>query len=216
MYTVAIISRKGGAGKTTLAINLAVAGELAGAETIVPGHGPAGLSAGLVAYQGLSVSDGAGGAGGRPGRPSRAGPGCRSGSGGDRHGSACGPAGARGGAGADLVIVPCRPSIFDLEAARASFAIAEQAGTVAVGLVWSVPARSSLGGQAVEALRGAGIRLIGDVVGQRAAYSHAATAGQGVQEFAPRSRAACEIKQLYLLLTRAIPMAQKHKMTKRS
>ena len=98
--------------------------------------------------------------------------------------------------------MPCRPSIFDLEAATASFGLAREAGVAAVGLVWGAPSGSTLGGQAVAALAGAGIRLMGDVVVQRAAYAHAATVGQGVQEYAPGSPAAGEMDAVYGRLTR--------------
>ena len=218
MKTIAVISRKGGAGKTTLTINVAVASELAGEEAIILDMDPQGSArvwariresrAPLVvpasasdlpvsierareAGAGLAVIDTGAGAGSPAVAAARA---------------------------ADLVLVPCRPSIFDLEAATASFSIAEEAGTLAAGLVWAAPANSTLGAQAIEALRRAGIQMIGGTIGQRTAYAHAATAGKGVQEFAPQSRAAREMRHLYGLLWRAVPIAQaqKTKMAKRS
>ena len=101
---------------------------------------------------------------------------------------------------ADLAIVPCRPSLLDLEAAAASFRLARGAGVATVGLVWGAPSRSTLGDQAVLALRNAGVKLMGGVVIQRAAYAHAITSGQGVQEYAPGSPAANEMRGLHALL----------------
>ena len=44
---------------------------------------------------------------------------------------------------------------------------------------------------------GAGVWLMGGIVIQRAAYAHAATAGKGVQEYAPGSSPAGEMEALY-------------------
>ena len=218
MKTIAVISRKGGAGKTTLTINVAVASELAGEEAIVLDLDPQGSAQvwGRIrdSRAPLVVPASASDLGDLLERAREAGAGLALI---DTAPHAGRPA-LEAARAADLVIVPCRPSIFDLEAATASFAIAEEAGTLAAGLVWAVPANSTLGPQAIEALRGAGIQMIGGTIGQRTAYAHAATAGQGVQEFAPQSRAAREMRHLYGLLWRAVPIAQarKTKMAKRS
>ena len=71
-----------------------------------------------------------------------------------------------------------------LEDHRARLGEQGLAGTYATGLLWAVPSRNSLGDQAIEALKRRGVQMIGDIVGQRTAYAHAATAGLGVQEFA--------------------------------
>ena len=97
---------------------------------------------------------------------------------------------------ADFVLIPCRPSIFDVRAVAASFSIAEMAGTPALGMLWAVPSSSSLGGQALEAFRRRRLR-VGRGTGQRTAYAHAATAGLGVQEYQPKSAAAQEMTALY-------------------
>ena len=53
---------------------------------------------------------------------------------------------------ADLVLVPCRPSILDLRAVTASRDIATLAGTPTAALLAAVPARGSLAGEAHDAL----------------------------------------------------------------
>ena len=211
MLIVGIISQKGGAGKTTLALNLAVASELAGRPAIVLDTDPQGSARVWARLRGSSTPLVVGASSGDlPAMLARA-----------REAGAVlalidtpphagGPARAAAQA-ADVAIVPCRPSILDLEAASASFRLAREAGTPAAGLVWGAPSRSTLGGQAVAALRGAGVQLLGGEVIQRAAYAHAITVGKGVQEYAPGSPAAREIEDLHRLLVEHLADPAKRK-----
>ena len=98
---------------------------------------------------------------------------------------------------ADLVLVPCRPSILDLRAVAASRDIALLAGVQAAAVLCAVPARGPLAGEARTALEDGGLPAAPCAVGQRIAFVHAMTGGLGVQEHAPRSRAAAEIAGLY-------------------
>ena len=75
--------------------------------------------------------------------------------------------------------------------------IAALARTRAVAVLGAVPPRGPLADEAAEALRGAGLDVAPVRVGQRAAFVHAATAGAGVLEHAPGSRAADEVRALY-------------------
>lgn len=52
MQTIALISQKGGVGKTTLAIHLATAFVAAGYNTLLVDFGPAGLGGGMEGFQG--------------------------------------------------------------------------------------------------------------------------------------------------------------------
>ena len=97
---------------------------------------------------------------------------------------------------ADLVLVPCRPSVLDLRAIGASADIAAVARTPAVAVLCAVPSqgdRSQTRPQ--EALRAAGLAVAPVRVGHRAAFVHAATAGAGVLEHAPHSKAADEMRR---------------------
>ena len=98
---------------------------------------------------------------------------------------------------ADLVLVPCRPSILDLRAVTASRDIATLAGTPAAAILAAVPARGSLAGEAHDALQAHGFTVAPGRIGHRAAFVHAMTAGQGVQEFESNGKAAREIARLH-------------------
>ena len=143
MLTVGIVSQKGGVGKTTLAFNLAVAAELAGNAALIVDLDP---QASAVAWgdsreaetpvvvsaeaarlvevlttaskhsAALCFIDTA------------------------PHGESPALAAARA---ADLVLIPCRPSILDLRAITASQTIAQLADTPAAVVLYGVPASGS-------------------------------------------------------------------------
>lgn len=98
---------------------------------------------------------------------------------------------------ADLVLVPCRPALFDLAAVGASLELAGIAGTPAAVALNGVPPRGRTGREAREALERRGVRVLAATVGHRAAVGHAQTAGLGVVEHEPRGRAADEIRALW-------------------
>ena len=197
MLTIALISQKGGAGKTTLALNLAVASGLAGKPAAVIDLDPQASAAGwadsreqdapaVVSAQASRLGEMLGTA--------------------RRHGAALAlidtaphveTAALAAARAADLVLVPCRPSILDLRAVAASRDIALLAGVPAAAVLCAVPARGPLAGEARAALEGGGLPAAPCAVGQRIAFVHAMTAGLGVQEHAPRSRAAAEIAGLH-------------------
>ena len=98
---------------------------------------------------------------------------------------------------ADLVLVPCRPSVLDLRAVTASQDIARLAGTPAAAVLCAVPARGPLAGEAQSALEAYGLPVAPVRIGQRAAFVHAMTTGQGAQEYEQAGKAAREIARLY-------------------
>lgn len=197
MRTIAIISQKGGAGKTTTAINLAVAAEQAKRATviidldpqasasawgdsraqstpIIASIQPARLTATLETARThrakFAVIDTA------------------------PHAESPALAAARA---ADLVLIPCRPSVLDLRAISASADLAQLAGTRAIAVLCAVPARGPLAVEAKVAIEAHGLTVAPMQVGHRAAYVHAMTAGEGVLEHAPKSKASTEIQKLF-------------------
>ena len=98
---------------------------------------------------------------------------------------------------ADLVLVPCRASVLDLRAVTASQDIARLAGTPAAVVLCGVPARGPLATEAQSALETYGLPVAPVRIGHRAAFVHAMTAGQGVQEHEFRGKAARETTRLF-------------------
>jgi len=197
MNVIALISQKGGSGKTTLAVALAVAHEQdggraavvdldpqgssvawhhfrSGAAPLVTAVHPPGLERTLRTLRArgvtLVVIDTA------------------------PHASAGALAASKL---TGLVLVPCRPSTPDLAAIGASLEVATLAAAPAAVVLNAVPPRGSLADEALDAVRGTGARVAPVALGTRIAHVHAFTLGRTAQEFEPRGKAAAEVEQLY-------------------
>ena len=198
MHTVAILSQKGGTGKTTIALHLAVAAEQAGQLAAVVDLDPQASAAGwkdsragetpvVVSVpatrlrQALQVAKEAGAditvIDSAP------------------HSSDVALAAAEA---ADLILIPCRPGILDLRAIATTARIAKLAGKSAYVVLNTMPPRAPnvlADAKAAVAVHGLAVAPIS--VQQRAAYAHALTAGQTAPEYEPGGKAAEEIAQLY-------------------
>ena len=197
MLTIAVVSQKGGVGKTTLAINLAVTAELTGAPALIVDLDPQASATAwadsreaetpvVVSAQVAQLAEALTTA------REHAAALCLI----DTSPHAESPALAAARA-ADMVLVPCRASILDLRAVTGSHTIALLAGTPAAAVLCGVPARGTLAGEAQAALEAHGLPVAPVRIGHRAAFVHAATAGQGVHEYEPRGKAMREIARLY-------------------
>jgi len=205
MHTVAILSQKGGTGKTTIALHLAVAAEHAGQAAAVIDLDPQASAAGwkdsragetpvVVSVpaarlsQALQVAEEAGAAmtviDSAP------------------HSSDVALAAAEA---ADLILIPCRPGILDLRAIATTARIAKLAGKSAYVVLNTMPPRAPnvlADAKAAVAVHGLAVAPIS--IQQRAAYAHALTAGQTAPEYEPGGKAAEEIAQLYAWLQTAL------------
>ncbi len=101
---------------------------------------------------------------------------------------------------ADFVLIPCRPARFDLDAIASTVDITRAANTPAAVVINAAP-RGRLAGEARAALARKGISVMETVLHQRAAYSHAVIDGRSVHEYEPDGAAAAEIEELYHHIT---------------
>ena len=100
---------------------------------------------------------------------------------------------------ADLVLVPCRPAVYDLETLAATRdlvrAVAPAARVLCV--LNGVPPRGPRERQARELLADIGLPVCAPALGLRAAVDYAAAAGKSAPEQEPRGKAAAEIAAVY-------------------
>ena len=206
MKTIAIISQKGGAGKTTLALHLAVAAELDGQRAAVIDLDPQASAASwgdsrsednpaVVSAQATrltNVLEAAQEAGAKLAVIDTA-----------PHSESAALSAARA---ADLVLIPCRPAILDLRAISNTVDLVKLAGANACIVLNAVPPRGTLADEAAEAVSSYGVNLLPVRVGQRAAFIHALTAGQTAQEYEPQGKAAAESQKLYMSIRKYVKL----------
>ena len=205
MQTLALIAQKGGTGKTTLALSLAVAAEAAGKTTLIidldpqasackwgdrrdaetpavidaqPSRLASALDKAAQAGVDLVIVD-------TPARIEQA--------------------AAEAAKAADLVIIPCKPSIYDLETLHTTFELVKsRAKRPPVVVLNAVPANGTRHEQAMQAIRAMGIAVCPALIGQRVAFEYAAQLGQSASEYEPDGKAAAEIRHLYKSICRIL------------
>jgi chromosome partitioning protein len=207
MHTIAILSQKGGTGKTTLTLHLAVASECAGQAAAVIDLDPQASAAGWkdsrasetpvvvpVPSSRLPQAIEAARAGGAALTLIDTAP----------HATDAALAAAEA---ADLVLIPCRAGILDLRAIGTTARAIKLAGTPAYVVLNAMPPRApNVLADARDAVAVHGLQVAPFTIQQRAAYAHALTGGQTAQEYEPLGKAAEEIAQLYAWLCQQIEM----------
>ena len=205
MYTVAILSQKGGTGKTTLTLHLAVASERAGQPSAVIDLDPQASAAGWKDSRAAEAPVVV------PVPPSRLPQAIEAAKSGGAaltlidtapHATDAALAAAEA---ADLVLVPCRAGILDLRAIGTTARAIKLAGKPAYVVLNAMqPRASNVLADARAAVAVHGLRVAPFTMQQRAAYAHSLTAGQTAQEYEPLGKAAAEISQLYAWLKREL------------
>jgi chromosome partitioning protein len=198
MKTIALIAQKGGTGKTTLALSLAVAAQQAGKVAVIIDLDPQATACNWGDRRKLDspvIVDA------QPARLARALEKAAE-SGVDlaiidtpARSEQAALAAARG---ADLVLIPCRPQIYDMETLPNSREIVSLAGNPRMMVVLNaVPPRAARQQEAAAAIEGMGFPVCPFMLGARAAFGDSAAMGRSVLEYDPGGKAAEEIRQLY-------------------
>ncbi|WP_299655385.1 AAA family ATPase [uncultured Jannaschia sp.] len=200
MKTVAIISQKGGAGKTTLALHLATSSALAGRNTAIIDLDPqasaanwgdrrdADLPVVLSAHASrlsheirrveemegdLLIIDTA------------------------PHSDSAALEAAKA---ADLILVPCRPAILDIEAISNTLDLVKTTSTPIFVVMNAVSPQGNEAAEASEAISGLDVAVCPVSLRQRVAFSRALISGQSAEEFEPGGKAAQEALHLHAFM----------------
>jgi len=198
---ITVAQRKGGAGKTTLAAQLAVAWARSGARVALLDIDPQGSLAAWVGLRRERLGEAA------IGFEFAALPGWRAEQWIADHAREAdlvvvdGPPHAETEAriavrAAGLVLIPVQPSPLDLWATEATLAMARDERRTAVAVLNRVPSRSTATERIAADLTKLGVALAASRIGNRIALVHAMTQGLGVLETAAASPAAAEIGAL--------------------
>ena len=97
----------------------------------------------------------------------------------------------------DFALIPCRPAIFDLQAIGATLKIVKMADVPSSVVLNFVHPQSTMLREARRAVKRYNTHCAPVTLGQRVAFSHALIDGKAVQEFNPNSKATDEINALY-------------------
>ena len=204
MKIVSIINQKGGSGKTTLALHLAVALSEAGQNTAVVDLDPQATAAnwGDRRKAGVPVV--------RSAHASRLANEIEriEGAGGDALIIDTAPhsdsASVEAAAVSDLILIPCRPAYFDLEAMTNTLRLLRTTGKPLWAVLNAVAPFGSEAEEAAETIHALELRLCPAQLGRRIAFSRAVSAGLAAQEYEPGGQAAEEVRLLYELVSGAL------------
>src|SRR3954453_18233715 len=197
MQIAAIVSQKGGVGKTTLAIHLTTEATRAGKKALLVDLDPQGNASRWAGRRGDLPPDVS------PESPAAIGKVLK-----DAEQEGYGlvvfdtapnadRTALRAGKAADLVLIPCRPSQFDIEAIGATLDLCEVAKRPAIVVLNAAPIRSRVVDEAREAMMDRGATVCKVIVRERVVLRHCMPDGRVAAELEPESPAAAEIAALY-------------------
>jgi chromosome partitioning protein len=201
MQTLALVCQKGGAGKTTLAIHLAVEAATQGLRTLLLDLDPQASAARWADRRKLGAAADVDVAVESPARLAAALLQA------EREGYAlvvldtaphADQAALQAARAADFVLVPVRCSILDLDAVGASLDLCTLARRSAAVVLNAAPIRSRVVQEAAETVTSLGGDLAATIIRERVAFRHALVDGRVAREFEPDGAAAGEVTALYM------------------
>lgn len=202
-----MLSQKGGTGKTTLCVHLAVAAEQAGKSAVILDLDPQASSTGWkdnrpgdvpvvvsLQYSRLTQTLNASKESGASFAFIDSAP----------HSDQVAMAAAEA---SDLILIPCRPGILDIRAIAMTAKIAKIAGKPVFVVLNALPSQAiGMVAEVREAVGVHGLKLAPVTIHQRVAYAHSLIDGRVAMEADPKGKAAGEITELYRWLEKQVKM----------
>lgn len=217
MRTIAVISQKGGAGKTTLALHIAVAAELAGYNTVLLDMDPQGTAEAWSEWRKEAPPVVI---------PAKVGILVRTMEKAISHGAdfiimdtpPLAEAEARAAAKiSDLVLVPCRPNAFDIHSIATTTDLTRFAAKPAFAIFNAGPVNAArLYAETTEVVIEIGLPVAPHRLSERAAFRHATGSGQTAQETEPSGKAAAEVTALWTWICNQVDMPPRKRANTRT
>ena len=217
MRTIAVISQKGGAGKTTLALHIAVAAELAGYNTVLLDMDPQGTAEAWSDWRKEAPPVVI---------PAKVGTLVRTMEKAISHGAdfiimdtpPLAEAEARAAAKiSDLVLVPCRPNAFDIHSIATTTDLTRFAAKPAFAIFNAGPVNAArLYAETTEVVIEIGLPVAPHRLSERAAFRHATGSGQTAQETEPSGKAAAEVTALWTWICNQVDMPPRKRANTRT
>ncbi len=203
VYTLAILNKKGGAGKTLVATSLGVAAADAGLKVAIADLDP---QASACAWADVREADDLAVISAVPNRLEKVQTQCAD-AGIDLLIVDTAPSADSGllaaARVADVVLMPTRPGLGDLAALRDTLELINMVKVPKAALLNS-PKTTALRTESSAAISSLGVELVPVVFGDRVAFQHAFTSGLGVSEYEPSGKAAGELKRLWNWLSESM------------
>jgi chromosome partitioning protein len=208
MPTIAIISQKGGAGKTTLALHLAAAAQDAGRVSLIIDTDPQATASQWAAWRQDAPPEVIDSPPPRLAAKVEA----AKGQGAEfividtpPHADSAARAAVEV---ADLVLIPCRPSAFDLSAIQTTAKLVQLLRKPAfVVFTAGSPTAPRVYAEAGDLVEGFGTPACPIQIPDRAAYRHASGEGRTVMEYEPGGKAAEDIRNIYEWICRQVGLS---------
>jgi chromosome partitioning protein len=200
MKTVSIISQKGGAGKTTLALHLAVASALSGRNAAIIDLDPQASAAKWSDRRTVELPVVLSAHASRlPKEMKRV------------QDAGCetlfldtaphsDSAALEAAKASNLVLIPCRPAILDMEAITNTLGLVKTTQTPVFVVMNAIASQGHEGDEAAEAIAALDVEVCPARIVNRVAFSRSLITGKTAQEFEPDSKAAQEIEQLHMFM----------------
>jgi chromosome partitioning protein len=114
---------------------------------------------------------------------------------------------------ADLVLIPCRPRAFDLHAIQATADLATFGGKQAFVVFNAAPPRApTLYAEARELVEKMGLQVAPMILADRAAYHHSVALGKTALEYEPTGKAAGEVSALWEWICKQVNMPSRSRV----
>jgi len=113
---------------------------------------------------------------------------------------------------ADLVLITCRPSVMDLRAIPNSIRLCRLREIVPHVVLTQIEPQGTLQAEARQQLAALGVDVLPGGLGRRAAFHHSIIDGRTATEYEPDGKAAIEVRALYETISHLMDKPSSHQM----